>query len=168
MKLPREIKIYAEILLIVFAFYFIVSSVAPSSRELFLWVIASITLLSVPLLTKKERKNSRKKEKSKILVRNDISHFKEVVNKALEENSVAQRDVELELLNVLRIDLRIRYSLSDREIRERMGNEKFLRKYFGENWKTIKEIYDRKHDLRKSVPREKFLRDVNTLMEVMK
>ena len=167
MKLPREIKIYVKILLIVFAFYFIFSSVAPSSKELFLWVIATITLLTVPLLIKKEKKEEKEEER-KIMVRNDIAHFRETVNKALNENPVAQRDVELELLNVLRIDMGIRYSLSDREIRENMGNEDFMRKYFGNKWKIIKEIYDRKHELRKSVPKDEFRRDINTLMEVMR
>ena len=168
MKYPREIKIYVYILLIVSAFYFIISSVAPSSRELFLWIVACVTLLTIPLLAVKGKKKSQKEEKRKIIVRNDIAHFREVVSKALEGNPVAQRDVELELLNVLRIDLRIRYSLRDMEIRENMGDEKFMRKYFGEKWKVIKEIYDRKHELRKSIPREKFLQDINTLMEVMK
>ncbi len=168
MKLPREIRIYIGILLIVLAFYFIFSSVAPSSKELFLWVVATITLLTVPLLMKKKEKKEEKEEERKIMVRNDIAHFRETVNKALNENPVAQRDVELELLNILRIDIGIRYSLTDREIREDMGNENFMRKYFGDKWKIIKEIYDRKHELRKSIPREKFVRDINTLMEVMR
>ena len=168
MRYLREIKIYTEILLIASVSYFIISSVAPSSRELFLWIVAAITLLTVPLIMKKEGEKSKKEERRRIIVRNDISHFREVVDKALNENPVAQRDVELELLNILRIDLRIRYSLSDREIREKMGEEKFMRKYFGKRWKIIKDIYDRKHELRKAVPRDKFLRDINTLMEVMK
>ncbi len=168
MKLPREIKVYAEIILIVVVGYLLISSVAPSSTELLLWVIASITLLSIPLLMKKEKRKKVYKEKPKIIVRNDIAHFRETVEKALNGNPVAQRDVELELLHILYIDLRIRYSLSDREIREKMGKEEFMKKYLGEKWKIIKDVYDRKHELRKSILRDEFIRDINAIMEVMR
>ncbi len=168
MKLPREIKIYGEIIIVVLGVYFIIVSVAPSSTELLLWIIASTTLLLIPIFIHGEKNRRIMKKESKIIVRNDIAHFRKTVEKAINGNPVAQRDVELELLHILYIDLGIRYSLSDKEIRERMGNEEFMRKYLGEKWKIIKDVYDRKHELRKSVPRDEFIRDVNAFMEVMK
>ena len=103
-----------------------------------------------------------------IKVANDIAHFKDTVRKALKGNSVAQRDVEMRVLTMVDIELKIRYGLSERELRTNLDNAEFLSKYMGHAGAIIAKLYKRRHDLTLSVPGTEFKKDIKTVLEAMR
>jgi len=103
-----------------------------------------------------------------IKVANDIAHFKETVNKALKGNSVAQRDVEMRILTMVDVELKIRFGLSERELRAKLDNPKFLSEYIGRAGEIVSKFYRRRHDLTLSVPGSELKKDIETVMEAMR
>ena len=157
-----------------FFLFFIFLGIAffiPININIYIWALLLYSLIYLPLLFAyrfSPREKIENKEKEEIIVMNDISHFREIVNKAMNENAVSQRDVELRLLNILAVDLSIKYDLPESYVKRNLGNKKFMEKLIGKKGITVKEIYDRRHELKKAIGREDFLKDINILMEVMK
>ena len=138
---------------------------------LYLWLFSVITFAyfsSVLVFTRAKRPRVAPMEEEHIEIRNDIAHFREVVDKAINENPVAQREVELRLLEMVSMDLNLRYEISPRMIRERMGDARFLSQYLGDAGKIIADMFDRRHELKLSIPRDRFIKEVNEVLEAMK
>ncbi len=158
-----KVWIWYLAIILVFSFYAIISI------QLFLLIVLLITLLYVPFMFAfKYSPRPHVEEEEKIVVDEDIAHFRDRVEKAIKGRAVAQRDIELRLLNALVVSMSIRYDLPEKEIRRNLGNEEFLREYLGEKAKIVSEMYNRRHDLRTSLSRDRFLKEVNTILEAMK
>lgn len=150
-------------IILAFSFYAIMSV------EFFLLIVLLISLIYIPFVFAiRNAPRPRVEEEERVVVDEDIAHFKEMVKKALEGKAVAQRDIELRVLNTLAIDLSIRYDLPELLVRKNLANEDFLREYLGDKAKIVAEMFRRIHDLRTSLPRDEFLRNVNTILEAMK
>jgi len=167
MPIPSSFKgkvwVWYISIILVFSFYAIIS------LQLFLFIVLLISLLYVPFIFALQyAPRPRVKEEERIVVDEDIAHFRETVKKALNGRAVAQRDIELRILNALVVDVSIRYDIPEKEIRRNLGNEEFLRNYMGDKAKLVAEIYNRRHDLRKSLSKDEFLREINSILEAMK
>ncbi len=111
----------------------------------------------------------KREEKEELTIGEDIAHFRETIDKALRGNPVAQRDIELRLINSVVVALSIRYDLSESKIRRNLENEDFLKKYVGgSRAKMIRDMYMRRHDLKLSIPRDRFVKELREIMEAMK
>ena len=73
----------------------------------------------------------------------------------------------MRVLNSLVIDLSIRYDMPERVVRRNMDNEEFLRPYLGDKARVVARMFRRIHDLRNPLPREKFLKEINEVLEAM-
>ena len=155
---------YVGILLFLFVLFGIVSP------EMFLLFAILFSLIYVPLVMAMMRAPPPKVEEEEevIMVDEDIAHFRERVEKALEGKAVAQRDVELRVLNSLVIDLSIKYDIPEREVRRNLDKEEFLKRYIGERAGVVARMFKRIHDLRSSLSREEFLKEINEVLEAMK
>ncbi len=149
-------------IILAFSFYAIIS------LEFFLLIVLLISLIYIPFLFAiRNAPRPKVKEEERVVVDEDIAHFKDRVKKALEGKAVAQRDIELRVLNTLAIDLSIRYDLPELLVRKNMDNEKFLRKYLGDDAPIVAQMFRRIHDLRTALPKDKFLKEINTILEAM-
>jgi len=163
MILKNDIFIYFVILIsLIFTAFFSIQ------LYIFLALIFSLLYLPVMLSLRYYKPLKKRREEEKIAVGEDIAHFRKVVEGALEGKSVAQRDVELRLLNSFVVTLSIRYDLPENLIRRNLDNVNFLRKYVGERAEVVARMYERRHELKLSLPREKFLREIGEIMEAMK
>jgi len=162
MKLGNDLFIY--ILILIF-----LSFVAFFSVELYILLSLLFSFIYLPLLfSLRYYKPTKKGEKMQILsMGEDIQHFRDTVDKALKGNAVAQRDIELRLINSFVIALSVRYDLPETLIRKNLENENFLKKYVGEKAKLIADIYKRRHELKLSLPKERFLKDIEEIMEAI-
>ncbi len=163
MKLVNALSWFLGIMLFLSIFAFI-------SLQMFLLfaILVAIVYLPLALAIDQAPRPKISQEEERIMVDEDIAHFRERVDKALREKAVAQRDIELRVLNSLVIDLSIRYDMPEREVRRNLDNEKFLRKYLGDRAKVVARMFGRIHDLRTALPREEFLREINEVLEAMK
>ena len=173
---------YLEKVLMKFLIYsfFLVILIFFISRAMFINLGADVYLLYVSILAViyipislisgawRKNKKEEKEDKRDVLVVNEIQHFREVVEKALNGNPVAQRDVEMRILTMADVNLKIRYDLSDKALRMKFGNEEFMRKYMGHAGEIIAKFYRRRHDLNVPVPKEEFKRDVEEVLEAMR
>jgi hypothetical protein len=169
MSYLRDISMYIAILLFLLSLYLL----APVEHDgaFALWIAASVAVVYFPLTFVRQyfpRDERRAVEDEPVLVRNDITHFRELVDKALKENPVAQREVEMRLLEMVSMDLALRYEVPPRRIVEMMGNEERLGKYLGSSARIVADIFRRRHELMLKIPRDRFLREVNEVMEEMK
>ncbi len=167
LPIPKSFKgktwIWFIAIVIMFSFYAIISI------QLFLLIILLIALLYFPFLfALKYAPRPRVEDEERIVVDEDIAHFRETVEKALKGRAVAQRDIELRILNALVVDMSIRYDLPEKEIRRNLGNEEFLKKYLGDRAVLVARMYNRRHDLRTSLSKNKFLEEINAVLEAMK
>ncbi len=150
-------------IIIAFSFYAVIS------LEFFLLIVLLISLIYLPFVFAiHNAPRPRAVEDEKVIVDEDIAHFKRSVKKALDENAVAQRDIELRVLNALVIDLSIRYDIPESVVRRNMENVEFLKRYLGDKAEIVVRMYRRKHDLRNALPRDDFLKEINAVMEAMK
>ncbi len=139
------------------------------SFQLFLLFTALVTLLYIPLaMAMLNAPRPKVEEEEEVKVGEDIEHFRSRVEKALKGKAVAQRDVELRVLNSLVIDLSIKYGLPEREVRRNLDKEEFLSKYIGEKSRVVVRMFRRIHDLRSSLSREEFLNEINEVLEALK
>jgi len=167
MPLPTSFKgstwVWYIAIIIAFSFYAIISI------EFFLLIVLLISLIYLPFVfVIHNAPKPRTQEEEKVIVDEDIAHFKRRVKKALDENAVAQRDIELRILNSLVIDLSIRYDIPESVVRRNMENIEFLRKYLGDKAELVVRMYRRKHDLRNALPKDRFLKEINAILEAMK
>jgi len=162
MKLSNAIGFYIAIVLFLTLF-------AAISIQLYLLMLVLVSLIYIPLVLAiyQSPRPRVEEEKERIVVDEDIAHFRERVDKALKEKAVAQRDIELRVLNSLVIDLSIRYDMPERVVRRNMDNEEFLRPYLGDKARVVARMFRRIHDLRNPLPREKFLKEINEVLEAM-
>lgn len=171
MNWKNDIIHYLEESILFLFFLFLIFIFIPTNINVIIWAFMLYSLIYLPLLFAyrfSPKKKIKEEEKERIMVRNDVAHFREIVNKAMNGNAVSQRDVELRLLNVLAVDLSIKYDLPESYIKRNLGNGEFMEKLMGEKGRIAKEIYDRRHELRRSIKREEFLKDIGILMEAMK
>jgi hypothetical protein len=166
---PKEIKgkknyfVWYIAIILSFSFYAFIS------LEFFLVVILLISLVYLPFLFAiMNAPKPRVEEEEKVVVDEDISHFKSRTKKALKGDAVAQRDIELRVLNALVIDLSIRYSIPEHIVRRNMENEEFLREYLGDKARIAARMFKRRHDLRNALPKEEFVKEINAILEAMK
>ena len=139
------------------------------SFQLFLLFTALVTLLYIPLaMAMLNAPRPKVEEEEEVKVGEDIEHFRSRVEKALKGKAVAQRDVELRVLNSLVIDLSIKYGLPEREVRRNLDKEEFLSKYIGDKSRVVVRMFRRIHDLRSSLSREEFLNEINEVLEALK
>ena len=163
MRWKNDIFIYFAILLM-FSF------LAFFSIDAYALVAMLFSLLYIPLILTARyytRFPMEKKEET-LGVGEDVQHFRYMANKALKGNAVAQRDVELRIVNSLVVALSIRYGIPEREIRKNLENTGYMRKYLGERGKVVADMFKRRHDLKTVLPRERFLKEINEVMEAMK
>ena len=162
MRLSSAIGLYISLVILLGIFAFV-------SIQLYIIFILLFSLIYIPIIIAMRNSPSSRipETKEEIIVDEDITHFREKVNKALNGKAVAQRDIELRLLNTLVIDLSIRYDISEMKIRKNLENEYFLRRYVGEKAEIISNMYKRRHDLRKSLSKERFLKEINDFLEVI-
>ncbi len=135
------------------------------------WIFAvvSFAYLSMVFVFRHYPREAPRMNEEKIRVdKSEIAHFYEIVEKALKENPVAQREVEMKLLEMVSMELSLRYEIPERVIRYNMGNEAFLSKYLGEAGKTVADFFNRRHELTLKIPRERFLTEVEKVMEAMR
>ena len=163
MRWKNDIFLYFAILLML-------SFIAFFSIDAYALVAALFSLLYIPLILAFRYHTSFPAEKREetLGVGEDVEHFRDVVNKALKGNPVAQRDVELRLVNSLVVALSIRYGVSEREIRKNLENVSYMRNYLGKRGETVANMFRRRHDLKTKLPRELFLKEINEVMEAMK
>ncbi len=169
----RKIVIRFAFLMTIYTLYIFSSTILTMrlSPETYLWILLLPVVIYLPLSLVHEAMkdtNEEEEKKEKIIVENDLAHFKEVVNKALNGNPIAQRDVEMHLINVASVDLAIRYGISEVKLREKMGDAEFLSRYMGHAGVTLAKMYERRHDLKEPVSGEQFVRDIKEVMEAMK
>jgi len=140
------------------------------SFEFYLLIVLLFSFFYLPFLfvIRYAPKHREAVEEEKIIVDENIEHFRRRVQKALEENAVAQRDIELKLLNSLAVDLSIRYGIPESVIRRNMENREFLRKYLGEKADLVARMFRRRHELREALPKERFVKEINAILEAMK
>ncbi len=105
---------------------------------------------------------------NRVMVANDLAHFRELAQKALKGNAVAQREVEMRLLLMADVNLKIRYGISDKELTTRLDDGEFLSRYMGHAGNTLAKLYKRRHDLSISTPPEEFKKEVEEVLEAMK
>jgi|GEM_PF-6480188 len=158
-----KVWIWYIAIVMVFVIYIMISV------QLFLLILLLITLLYVPFVVAlRYSPRARVEEESRVVVDEDIAHFRETVDKALKGRAVAQRDIELRILNALVVDMSIRYDLPEKEIRRNLGNEDFLRTYLGEKARLVADMYNRRHDLKKTLTRDEFVEEINSVLEAMR
>ncbi len=167
MPVPSSFKgkswIWYISIILMFSFYAIISV------QFFLLIVLLISLIYFPFIfALKYSPRPRIVEDERIVVDEDIAHFRETVEKALKGRAVAQRDIELRVLNALVVDMSIRYDLPEKEIRKNLGNEEFLKKYLGDRAKLVAKMYNRRHDLRTSFSKDEFMKEINEILEAMK
>ncbi len=139
--------------------------------ELFLWYAALISIAYVPYIfisESKPRADVHETEDWKPKVMNDMAHFREVVERAVKGNPIAQREVEMRILNMVSMELALRYEVPAKKLRDSFGDVKFLRRYMGDVAKDVVSLYNRKHDLKRVVPEKQFLGEIERIMEAMK
>ncbi len=156
-------------IMILAALYFIAIAIKITLTE-YLWVFTIFMVIYLPMafILSSRKRAVEEEEEEKIIVGNDIAHFKEVVNKALKGNAVAQRDVEMHIINAAAVDLHIRYGIPDKIIRARLSNPDFLEKYMGSAGRTLSAMFERRHDLKLSIPDKKFKKEIEEIMEAIK
>ncbi len=162
MRLKNDIYFY---ILILFAFSF----TAYFTYQLYILLALLFSLAYLPLIfSLRNYVPLEKREKTeKLAVGEDILHFRETVDKALKGSAVAQRDIELRLLNSFVVALSVRYDLPESYIRRNLDSEEILRKYVGDKAKIIAAMYRRRHELTVPLPRERFVKEIRQVMEAM-
>ena len=152
--------------LIFFGFWVMV----PLNLAMLLWFLSLYSLVYLPFIFAYRRAPRKRanKEEERIIVANDIAHFREVVDKAMNQKAIAQRNVEFRVLNVLVVDLSIKHNLPEIVVRRNLDNEKFMVNLMGERGKIAKKMYERRHDMKTPLGKNEFLREINILMEAMK
>ncbi|NPA75197.1 MAG: hypothetical protein GXO25_03840 [Euryarchaeota archaeon] len=169
----RKIMIKFVYLMVVYTIYVIGTTIFTMKLNIegYLWLFILPAVIYFPLsfVHRAMKKSIRvEEEKDKIIVENDLAHFKEVVKKALDENPIFQREVEMHLINVASVDLSIRYGISEVKLREKMGDAKFLSKYMGHAGVTLARMFDRRHDLKEPISKEQFVKEIREVMEAMR
>ncbi len=161
MGLKNDVFVYISIIAALFIIAFF-------SIEMFLYLVVVISLLMLPLIfSMRFAPKSVPPELKGMAIGKDIAQFRKIVAKALKENPVAQRDVELRLINALVVDISIKYGVAENEIRRNMENEKYLERFIGKYAKTAAEMYRRRHELRLKLPKDQFVKEVKEIMEAI-
>ena len=170
-KLLMKFLIYS-LSLVILIFFISRAMFINLGADVYLLYVSILAVIYIPisLISGAWRKNKKeeKEDKEDVLVVNEIQHFREVVEKALNGNPVAQRDVEMRILTMADVNLKIRYDLSDKALRMKFGNEEFMREHMGHAGEIIAKFYRRRHDLNVPVPKEEFKRDVEEVLEAMR
>ena len=167
-KIVGHFILYASVLSVLLL---ITSAVIHFSPALYLWFIILLAIFYLPLAFVSAaipRKSFANDEKEKIIIGNDIAHFRETVKKAKNGNPVAQREIEMKIVNMVIVDMSIKHGLSEKLLRFKIGDEKFMENYMGEVGDIIAKFYNRRYELKKSVPGEEFEREVNKVLEEIK
>ncbi len=176
LKLIGKFIIYAVVLIIIIAGVTLLMGIS-LGIDIYLLYISILAVLYFPILfikdawpreTKKGYDDPEIIKDNDVKVANDIAHFKDIVNKAINGSPIAQRDVEMRLLNMVDIDLKIRFGLSNKELTANMENGKFLKKYMGSAGEVVARIYRRRHDLTNPVPGDKFKKEIEAILEAIR
>ncbi len=160
---------------IIYFLYFIIN--AEHQLSVMLWILGMILILYIPCVLISENLpriqssyvvNKKIKNNEKIEFQEEFAHFRKVMQKALQGNSVAQREIEIRILEMVSTELMLRYEFSEKEIMSKMRDEKFLSEQFGDAGKIVAEMFERRHNLTLVIPPDKFRREIEKIMEAMK
>ncbi len=169
MSYLRDIIMYAVIVSIPLGIYFAMPVEHDPALGLWIFTVVSFAYLTLVFVFRYYPRGAPRMDEESIRVdKSEIAHFYDVIEKALKENPVAQREVEMKLLEMVSMELSLRYEIPEKVIRYSMSNEAFLSKYLGEAGKIVADFFNRRHELTLKIPRERFLTEVEKVMEAMR